>query len=336
MGKQVERVSTRTVLNLGFVEAPVGLFKTTGDSSLPTWDKAAPDGSAVLREQRTREVAPELDPDAPPVPVLVPDVEAEVEEMRRTVAAHEEGAELMRRRIAELQPAAPVEETYQAIVHAETGEELEEADVRKGVRLEDGSFVDLTDELAKVDAQVAKDEMRVVSFIRVEQVPRARILGSYYLGSDGPGSPKVLRLLYEGMRRTHRVAVVKWTKTSRQALGVIAPLPRLNGALGVIELAWEEDWREPSPRCLTHLQAQVTTGELEAAEDFIRAMADSVASLEEVQDDRRVLYRQLKEAALAGDRPVVEDVPEAAPEGTDLETALRLSVEHADRFASVG
>ena len=114
---------------------------------------------------------------------------------------------------------------------------------RKGLRLPDGGFKDLTDEIDAIAERTKLEEMRVSDFIRTEQVQRGRVLGSYYVAPDGPGAAKVIRLLHEAMRETKRVAVVRFTKRSRQSLAVLIPLAE-SKALEVIELAWSEDLRE--------------------------------------------------------------------------------------------
>jgi non-homologous end joining protein Ku len=327
---EMSTASKRTTFAWGFATAPVALFKTTGDSKLPEFEKAGPEGGELYKEPRVRLVEKEVEEGDSPVPVLTEPLDAGVD-LQASIEMHERDAARLRGILAAQTASEP--ETYTALVERGTAKEVTAEEVRRGVRLADGSFVDLTDQLNAVDAQTDQDELRVVSFIRVEQVPRARILGSYYLGSDGPGAPKVLRLLYEALRQTHRVAVIKWVKNTRQALGVISPYPRENGALVILELAWEEDWRAPSGRCLVHQQAQVTSQELAAAVELIDAMADSVKSVDELSDDRRRMYRQVREAAESG-HPVAIGTPPVLDAEMDLTAALEASLARADEFSS--
>ena len=331
MGQQVDRASKRTTFSWGFASAPVALFKTTGDSALPEFEKAGPHGGRLKKEPRTRLVEKEVDTSDAPVPVTAEAVPDGVD-LEASIRMHEADAERLRGVLAARTAQEP--ETYTATVEEGYDAEVTSDQIRRGLWLADGSFLDLTEELAAVDEQTQTDELRVVSFIRVEQIPRHRIQGSYYLGSDGPGAPKVLRLLYESMRRKHRLAVIKWTKSSRQALGILQPAPRRHGALEVLELAWASDWREPNSRCLIHQQAEVTERELEMATALVTAMSDSVASLDDLQDDRKRMYEELRAAAEEGDRVAIAPVPEAEPVST-VEDALRRSVERADTFAAV-
>lgn len=333
MGKTVDRISTSTMLSWGFVEGPVGLFKTSGDGKLEDFETAGPEGGKLLKEPRTREVPVERDEDAPPVPVDDGTREREVERLRQEENEANARLTVAARRLDALRPNVETV-SYMATVEEGTGTEVEPGMVRRGVRAGDGSFIDLTDVLAEADRQSAGEEMRVVSFVRPDKVARARVAGSYYLASNGPGSPKVLRLLYEAMRATGRVAVVKWTKTSRQALGVVQPEPLRKGALTVLELVWAEDWRDPSGRCLTHQQAEVTAGEVAAAVGLVEAMSDSVASLDALEDDRRRLYREVKAAAELGIVPELTALPPRR-DLDGLEAALLASAESADDFAAV-
>lgn len=311
MEKVADRVSSRTVLKFGLVGAPVALYKTTGDPETPEFVKAGPHGGELER-------GPVKDGKRLPGSVA--------QEMRRAPAARTgEVADDAIPMEAPLAVSTEEEPVSVGILERGYDEEVPEDQVRRGVRLEDGRFVDLTEQLEAVAEKTRLDEMEIIGFVRREQVPRSRITGSYYLGGDGPGAPKVLALLLETMKVVGRVAVIKWTKTSRQALGVIVP-GRHSGALIVLELVWASCFRQPGPRCLTHLQAPVAAGELAAAIELATAMADAAAVLDEQEDDRVRLLNELAERARLGEVTdfKVPETPEPQ-EDADLVDLLRAS-----------
>ncbi len=187
---------------------------------------------------------------------------------------------------------------------------------RKGIRREDGSFLDLTDEIAAIDDRTRLEEMRVADFIRTEEIHRDRILGSYYLAPNGPGAAKVIALMCHAMRETRRVACVKFTKRSKQSLAVLVPHPA--AGLVVVELAWAEDVRSVPERCIRPEMVALSGEERQLAVEMVQAMSSSRAeALDTLADYARALRRELVEKAEAG---LVFEVPErpVVSEGADV------------------
>lgn len=171
-------------------------------------------------------------------------------------------------------------------------------DVRRGVRLEDGRFIDCTEQLAKIDKETKLDNIRVITFVNVGQVQRARVRGALYVGAADEKAPPALRLIFESLRRKRRVAVVKVTKRSRQTLGVIG---WLGDALVLYELVWSEDFR-PAPKRATMIQqAQVHEAQIDRMCALIDAMSDSATAIDEVRDDALALRETLHAKAVAGE-----------------------------------
>jgi DNA end-binding protein Ku len=291
------------------VSCPVSLYKTTTDEKNPTWDTAGPNGGVlhqeavgVIEEAAEEKDSPMEDPgsDAPPV-----------------------SAEEAFARAAE-QPA--IATVTRALFEEGTGQQVEPDEVRRGIRGEDGSFVDLTDGLEAIKERCKLEEMKVVDFIRVEEVRRERVVGSYYVAPDGPGAPKVVRLLHEAMRETKRVAVVKFTKRTKQSLGVLVPHPA-SKSLVLIEMAWAEDCRELPDRVQVPGQVDVAADEVAVAVELVQAMAGKRAdSLDILTDDARDMRRDLIARAERGEVFEPPTRIEAQPDA-DLLDALRASMD---------
>lgn len=204
---------------------------------------------------------------------------------------------------------------------------------RKGLRRDDDTFIDLTDEIDAIAERTKLEEMRVADFIRTEEVRRGRVLGSYYLAPDGPGAAKVIRLLHEAMRETKRVAVVKFTKRSKQTLAVLIPLAE-SKSLEVIEMAWAEDLREIPVKCESCAAIPITTEEVDLAVDLVNAMSSTRAdALDTLTDDARQMRRDLIAKAEAGEIFTVAARPETQ-EGGEVIELMRRGLDDRDALAA--
>lgn len=211
--------------------------------------------------------------------------------------------------------------------------ETEVAKPRKGLRREDGTFIDFTDEIDAIAEHTKLEEMRVADFIRTEEVRRGRVLGSYYLAPDGPGAAKVIRLLHEAMRETKRVAVVKFTKRSKQSLAVLIPLAE-SKSLEVIEMAWAEDLREVPVKCESCAAIPVSEEEINLAVDLVNAMSSTRAdALDTLTDDARQMRRDLIAKAEAGETFTVAARPETQ-EGGEVIELIRRGLDDRDALAA--
>lgn len=160
---------------------------------------------------------------------------------------------------------------------------------RKGIIDAEGKFIDLTDNIEEIAERTTLDRLEVVSFIRREQVDRARILDAYYVGANG--GAKVLALLYKGLKLRERAAVVRWGKRTRSSVGVM--VPHRSGALIVLELAYAENALLPSPACLTYQHVEVTDAQVEQIADLIDTMAEGRDSLDDIRNHRTQLEDEL-------------------------------------------
>jgi non-homologous end joining protein Ku len=281
---------TKTTLAFGLVKCPIALYGTTGKpEDAPKWDTAGPNHGFL-------KTAAELmveDSDAGDSPLAIEPSEPDAE-----LAAAPSGLFEM------------------------NGDErvpVERADVRRGLRREDGTFIDLTENIADIEARTKLEEMRVVEFIRTEELRRDRIRNSYFVASDAPGTAKVLRLLCEVMQAKKRIGIVKWTKRSRQSLGAIVPYPD-GKTIEVLELSWPEDVREPPEKVLWPAQVEVSADELGVANELVAVMSGRRAdSLDVQRDDARGMYRELLARAEAGE---MFTMPEAPP-SSDVEDPVQ-------------
>lgn len=291
--KQVKSKSGSTTLVWGRMEAPVDFFKLTGDVAEAKFETKRTDAPAPVATDTTHS-APVHDVSDPLGPL-------------------------------ELDPLSP---TGHAMPDDRTGPAGEAPPPppkpRRGITRLDGTWLDLTDQLEQITEATRLNEMRIVGFVARNKVPRERIVGSYYLAAGGPVAHRVLAALHYASHTGNRVALARWTKSTRQALGVIVPTPR---ALVVLELAFAANVREPNPRCMAHRAVELTEAERELALELVREMAVHSDTIDHMADDaitQRAALRQAAEEGLldAWAMPAAERAEPIA----DVEEALRASL----------
>lgn len=201
------------------------------------------------------------------------------------------------------------------------------AEIAHGVTGPDGSFVDLTSQLAAIDEACILDGVEVVATVAASSVPRSRARGAYYIsaaGGSSVGAPaqKVLALVWSGLRTTRSVAIVRWTKRTNQALGVLSASDDGGRHLVLVEIEWAQNVHEVPVRALLGEAIDETSeAERAAALDLIRAMTQPEA-LRELRDERLARRAELLEAARAGETWEPPPELEAPPEAADLLLAL--------------
>lgn len=288
------KASGTTILRLGSVEAPIALFKVTGSSpGKVEWDLAGPNGGTLETPEEARAASD---------PIFV----SSGATVKTTGASG-------RARITQIN----TEDGRPFRVEKGTGERVYRGKERKGIRLDDGQFIDVTDQLERIREVSKLEEMRITSFLRRERVPREAIQGAYWIGVNGPSAPRALRLLQAALRKTARVAKVKWTTREVQSNGVI--VPHASGALLALKLAWPDEVRNPNdePRITAYYHAEVTEREIDFASRLIAAMSESAQVLDDAEDDAAVLQRGLAQMARRGEdvTDFLAEVPDHLDQG---------------------
>lgn len=200
----------------------------------------------------------------------------------------------------------------------------EGAELKAGVWLDEGRFVDLSEHVSQIDAEEKLDEMEVLGFIRREQVPLERVLGSYWMApGDGSGA-KILKLIHGACRTAHRCPVIAWTKKTNRSLGVVVPLSV--GALLVLECAFAENYRGVPGAALSFQTVEVTESQQEAMTALVAAMSERPDLVDEVEDDRRARRRELMEFVKENGRAPRIETPVEAEVSDELAEALEAAL----------
>lgn len=323
MASAASRSSGNTDLYIGTMRVEIGLFGTQAKPGKEaSFDTAGPNGGVLRYEQRgvpkPLDEATETAPDAPVLDALTG------EDPGSDVPFPEDGN--ARAAMAAMDAGTVEGEFRQVLVEEGSAEVVEPDAVRRGVRLEDGRWVDCTDQLAAIVARTKLDRMEIVRCIDSTQVRRERVIGAYYIGAQDPKGAPVLRLLYEALRARREVAVVKYTTRSRQQLGVIVPHAK-TGTLVLLSLVFAEDFREAPSKATLIQKAGVRADHVEVMGQLLEAMHGTIDVFDELRDEAISLREELRARALAGemDAAVVEPV-EVVEETPDLEEALGASL----------
>jgi non-homologous end joining protein Ku len=300
---KVTRASASTTLKIGSIETPISLYKLTGDGAKSRkWELANAAGEPwdATRDAFPNRQKPE---DDDPHGAAAEDALGSEGEMGVQSPPAAEGGAPMGGAVPGASSSAPSDE-----------EEKEEEPVkpRKGIRKDDGAFVDLTDQIEAISEETTLERAEVISFIDQRHIPRERITAAYYLaGGDGEGLPptRVLAIVTAAMRETGKVAVVRFTKRKGQTLGILTR--RRDGALILLEVVFSAQVREPNARCLAHVHVGVRPEEMAAAAELIEAMSGRRESLDSIRDRQVVLTEELVTRAEHGEldeyEPLIPD-----------------------------
>lgn len=346
MAKAADKATAITTLVIGQVEVPVALFSTQAQpGKLPSdFTTAGPHGGKLKAQAVARpapvsepvdEPAPEpaaIDPLAEEIPAAVAEPLIDAQEVAEQ--ARENFRENFDRSMAGRAATKQAERWYSGggSVDGEYGRELVEEgsgdvvapeDVRRGIRLDDGRFIDCTEQLAQIDERTRLDRIEIVGFVENSSIPRLRVQKGYYLGSPAAVAPKALRLLYEGMKSTRRAGIAKLTKKSRQTLAAIVPF---RDTLALLELTFARDFRPPPERAMAMHRTEVTEAEVQMMTDLIRSLSETPGIVDTLEDDAIVLREQLRDAALRGEVESVQADLQARSEDDRLMAQLTASL----------
>lgn len=200
-------------------------------------------------------------------------------------------------------------------------------EVRHGVWVESGEgreWVDLTDSLAAIDERTRLVGMELAATVSSTAVPRHRVRDAYFVAPAGRGAPKVLALLWRGLREKRAAGLVRWTKRTNQALGALVPVGTpARPVLMLLELAWAAEVREaPARAVLSEAASGLTDQECQAALSLVEAYHERPSVFEALRDERNGQRADLLNAAREG-AEWEPPAPVAAPELDAFEAAAR-------------
>jgi DNA end-binding protein Ku len=212
----------------------------------------------------------------------------------------------------------------QQYVHSKTKDAVPRDQLIKGYQFAKDQYVTFTaDELKALEAE-ATQSIDIVEFVPLDQVERAFIGKTYYLGPDKGGS-KAYKLLGQAMQQTGWAALAKYAARGKQYLVLVRPV---GDHLVMEQLHYAHEVRDMSE--VPAGDGDVTDAELKLAVQLIEQIASDAFEPGQYNDEvgQRMLGAIEKKIA---DGAEIIAPPEEAPvtQVIDLMEALRASVEGA-------
>jgi DNA end-binding protein Ku len=203
------------------------------------------------------------------------------------------------------------------------GEEVPYSDIAKGYELPGGEIVVLTDEDFANLPLASSKEIDVVEFVPAEQIDPMLYNKAYYAEPDKSGI-KPYVLMRDTLADSDRVAVVKVTLRSREALGVL----RATGDVLVVHtLLWPEEIRD-AQSLAPQTEVTVRKQEVAMASSYIESLAADFDPTE-FTDEYKAAVEEVVAAKAAGREVTAVEPSSDGGEVIDLVEALRANVEAA-------
>jgi DNA end-binding protein Ku len=203
------------------------------------------------------------------------------------------------------------------------GKEVPYSDIAKGYELPGGEMVVLSDEDFSHLPLVSSKEIDVLEFVPAEQIDPLLYNKAYYAEPDN-SAVKPYVLMRDTLADSERVAVVKVTLRSREALGV---LRAHDDVLIVHTLLWPEEVRN-AESLAPQTEVTVRKQEIAMASSYIDSLsADFDPS--QYTDEYKAAVEELVAAKTAGREVTAVEPSDGGGEVIDLVEALRASVQQA-------
>ena len=127
-------------------------------------------------------------------------------------------------------------------VDAETGDEVEAADIIKGYEVDKGQYIELEPEELEAIALDSKRTIEIDKFVPKDEIDDLYLADPYYVVPDGEVGQQAFAVIREAVRAEGMVAIAKVVFTSREHM--IALEPRGKGMMGVT-LRYPYEVRKP-------------------------------------------------------------------------------------------
>jgi DNA end-binding protein Ku len=204
-------------------------------------------------------------------------------------------------------------------VNKKTGKEITKENIVKGVAVEDGHYVVLTDEEIAAAYPKSTQSIDIEAFVAASDIPFVYLDRPYYLAPIGKGA-KVYALLRESLLKTQRIGLARVVIQTRQHLAALVPV---GPALVLNLLRWGADikpWSDLNLPAEGSKAAGLTDAEMKMAAQLVGDMSRPF-----VPDDYRDSFSDQVKALIrrkveAGDTETVvqPEATESAVKSADI------------------
>lgn len=209
----------------------------------------------------------------------------------------------------------------QQYVDAKSGELIPRGDLVKGYQFAKDQYVTFKPEELKALEATATQAIEIVEFVPLDQVERAFIGKTYYLG-PGKGGDKAYRLLGAAMRRTGWAALAKYAARGKQYLVLVRPV---GDHLVLEQLHYAHEVRDIAG--VPAGEGDVADAELALAVQLIEQIASDTFDPSKYEDEVGQRMLEAIERKVADGQEIAAPAEEeTAAKVIDLMAALRASV----------
>lgn len=125
-------------------------------------------------------------------------------------------------------------------VNKRSGEEIQSADIVKGIKQSDGDYVILSDDVIKAAYPKATQTIEIESFVKASEISFTLLETPYYLAPLGKGE-KVYALLREAMAEAGVIGIARVVMHTRERLAALVPT---GAALVLNTIRWAGEIRD--------------------------------------------------------------------------------------------
>ncbi len=207
-------------------------------------------------------------------------------------------------------------------VDAETGAEVEAADIVKGYEVEKGQYIELEPEELEAIALESKRTIEIEEFVPKDEIDDLYLADPYYVAPDGEVGQQAFAVIREAIRNEAMVAIGKVVFTSREH--IIALEPRGKGMMGVT-LRYPYEVRKPDEYFADIENEKVPKDMLDLATHIVDTKRGKFQP-EKFEDEYEDALKELLRKKQKGEK--IEQPKERAPSNViNLMDALRKSVQ---------
>jgi DNA end-binding protein Ku len=178
-------------------------------------------------------------------------------------------------------------------VSAATGQEVASSDIKMGYDCPDGTVVFLTDEDFEEAFGAVSREAQIITFTDAGNVPDIAKDKPFFI-QPSKGGERTYAMLVQALRRSGKVAIVKFGIRRRKRLAAISPTPE--GYLILEQLTWDQDIRTPD---FAPPMAEFSDKELSLCDQLIEGLSsdyDHSLQRDDSQDKLNALIESRRKA----------------------------------------
>jgi DNA end-binding protein Ku len=207
-------------------------------------------------------------------------------------------------------------------VDAESGDDVEAADIIKGYEVSKGDYITLEPEELEAIALESKRTIEIDEFVPKEEIDDLYLADPYYVVPDGDVGQQAFAVIREAIRKQGMVAIGKVVFTSREH--IIALEPRDKGMMGVT-LRYPYEVRKPDEYFADITNEKIPKDMLDLATHIVETKRGKFAP-DKFEDEYEDALKELLRKKQQGER--IEAPKERAPSNVvNLMDALRESVQ---------